>query len=79
MGVRRAYAYSQQRRVASYINLCNSFCKTWEGGRTSTDHVVSSAEKVVKEGRCSSLVSHWNLASLVETCLVPFLLPGTDV
>jgi len=49
MCVRRAYAYSPQRGVASCIHLSNSFCRTWAGGFSSTKRVVSSAEKVVKE------------------------------
>jgi len=56
--VRRTYAYSPQRGVASCTHLCNSFCRTWAGGFQSTNRVVSSAEKVVKEGRLSSRVSH---------------------
>ena len=57
MCVRRAYAYSPQKGVASCIHLRNFFCKTWAGGFPSTNCVVSSAEKVVKEGRSSSRVS----------------------
>ena len=53
MCVRRTYAYSPQREVASCIHLCNFFCRTWAGGF----RVVSSAEKVMKEGRSSSRVS----------------------
>ena len=57
MCVRRAYAYSPQRGVDSCIHLRNSFCRTWAGGFPSTNRVVSSAEKEVKEGRSSSRVS----------------------
>jgi len=57
MCVRRAYAYSPQRGVDSCIHLRNSFCRTWEGGFPSTNRVVSSAEKKLKEGRSSSRVS----------------------
>jgi len=32
MCVRRAYAYSPQRRVASCIHLGNSFCRIGQGG-----------------------------------------------
>jgi len=62
MCVRKAYAYSPQRGVASCIHLRSSFCRTWAGGFPSTNRVVSqaSAEKVVKEGRSSSRVSRWN-------------------
>jgi len=56
MCVRRAYAYSPQREVASCIHLHNSFCSTWAGGFPSTNRAVSSAEKIVKEGRSSSRV-----------------------
>jgi len=55
MCVRRAYAYSLLRGVG--IHLCNSFCRTWAGEFPSTNRVVSSAEKEVKEGRSSSHVS----------------------
>ena len=57
MCVGRAYAYSPQRGVASCIHLRNSFCRTFAGGFPSTNRLVSSAEKVVKEGRSSSRVS----------------------
>jgi len=56
------FVYSPQRRVASCIHLRNSFRSTWAWGFPSTDRVVSSAEKVVKEGRSSSRVSRWNLS-----------------
>jgi len=58
MCVQGAYAYSPQRGVDSCIHLRNSFCRTWEGGFPSTNCVVSSAEKEVKEGRFSSRASH---------------------
>jgi len=46
-------------------------CKTWAGGFPSTNSVVSSAEKVVKEGRSSSRVSRCNLtANLSSTTFV---------
>jgi len=61
MCVRRAYAYSLQRGLASCIHLRNSFCKIWSGGFPSTNRVVSTSEKVVKEGRSSGRVSCWNL------------------
>jgi len=57
MCVWRAYAYSPQRGVDSCILLRNSFCRIWAGGFPSTNRVVSSAEKEVKEGRSSSRVS----------------------
>ena len=62
MCVRRTYANSQQKGVASCINLRNFFCKTWGEGFPSTSNLVFSAEKVVREGRSSSRVSRWNLA-----------------
>jgi len=50
MCVRRAYAYSPQRGVDFCIHL-DSFCRTWAGVFPSTNRVISSAEKEVKEGR----------------------------
>jgi len=61
MCVRRAYANSQHRGVASCIHLHRSLCRIWGGGFPRTSRVVSSAEKEVKEGRSSSRVSRWNL------------------
>jgi len=57
MCVRRAYAYSSHRGVDSCIHLHYSFCRTWAGGFLSTNRVVSSAEKAVKDGRSSRRVS----------------------
>jgi len=53
MCVQRAYAYSPQKGVDSCIHLHNAFCRTWAGGFPSTNRVVSSAEKEVKEARSS--------------------------
>ena len=57
MCVRRAYAYSPPKEVDSCIHLRSSLCRTWAGGFSSTNHMVSSAERAVKEGRSSSRVS----------------------
>ena len=57
MCVRRAYANSHHRGVASCTHLRRSLCRIW-GGRF---RVVFSAEKEVREGRSSSRVSRWNL------------------
>jgi len=71
MCVRRAYAYSPPKGVASCIHLRNFFCRTWAGGFTSTNRAVSSAAKVVKEGKSSSRASRWNLtANLSSTTFV---------
>jgi len=59
--VRRAYANSQHRVVASCIHLRRSLCRIWGGGFPRTSRVVSSADKEVREGRSSSRVSRWNL------------------
>jgi len=57
MCVQRAYAYSPQKWVDSCIHLRSSFCRIWAGGFPSTNRVVSSAERAVKEGKSSSRVS----------------------
>jgi len=72
MCVRRTYAYSPQRCVASRhhrdvwllvsISVIPSSCKTWAGRLPSTNHGVSSNEKAVREGRSNSRVSRWNMA-----------------
>ena len=59
MCARRAYTNSQHRGVASCIHLRRSFCRIW-GGFPKSSHVVSSAEKEVRERRSSSRVSRWN-------------------
>jgi len=59
--VRRAYANSQHRGVASCIYLSRSFCRIWGGEFPRTSRVVSSAEKELREGRSSSRVRRWNL------------------
>jgi len=61
MCVRRVCANSQHRGVLSYIHLRMSFCRIGGGWFPRTSHVVSSAEKEVREGRSSSRVSRWNL------------------
>ena len=63
MCVRRAYANSRQRGVASCIHLRRSFCRIWGGGLPRTGRVVSTAEKDLREGRSSSRVSRWNLSA----------------
>jgi len=69
MCVQRIYAYSPQRGSASCIHLSNSSCKTWAGRFPSTNRVLSCTEKEVKEGRSSSRVNRWSLASnlLIES------------
>jgi len=61
MCVRRAYANSQHRGVASCIHLRRSLCRILGGGFPRTSRVVSSAKKEVREGRSSSRESCWNL------------------
>jgi len=61
MCVRRSYANSQHRGVASCIHLRRFLCRILGGGFPRTSRVVSSAEKKVREGRSSSRVSRWNL------------------
>jgi len=70
--VRRAYANSQHRGVASCIHLRRSFCRICGGGFPRTSRVVSSAEKEVREERSSNRVSRWNLAVNLSstTCVV---------
>ena len=61
MCVRRAYANSQHRGVASCVHLRRSFCRIWGGGFPRTSRAVSFSEREVREGRSSSCVSRWNL------------------